>query len=600
MSYASIANSWSNLEKKFSYHGPFAASNPLKITIIPKDTESRQRVIAWVIATHSLVEISSSEPGNVILFGTARQIGSLLRTTFGDYGNEIYGADWPAIVPKKIAQCIVQIIGLDNSEQFKSAGLKINAEPNGAGFAGYTGLDVAKLYSFPSGNGLGQKIGIVQLGGAFSQAELNTYFSVKYLGTAPTVNVVMVDGAVQKNTTDSVEVALDVQIIAAVCPAASITIYFGPNTMQGFYNTIQAAGQNNDVVSISWGTDESSVSNGNLISFSNLITSLQKPVFVSSGDDGSAGDVGIGLNVGFPASVPTVYACGGTTLTLNSTRNLIASETGWSGSGGGFSKTFPMPDWQKKIVPGTMRGVPDFSANADPYSGYSIYTAATGYIIVGGTSAVSPLLAALFCLVNQNVSASVKKIGAINSNMYDYLKMSVYRDVTKGSNGAYTASTGWDAVTGLGVITGTSLLAVISPPPTPTLPPTPTPPPTPTLPPTPTPPPKPTPPPTPTLPPTPTPPPTPTLPVFYNVNPQVIYLSNIKNTKLYISGKNLQSVTAVRFQGKPMVIVKKSNTALTISLLTGLVVGVATIDLQFSKGNLTISKKLTVYLKKKF
>jgi hypothetical protein len=59
-------------------------------------------------------------------------------------------------------------------------------------------------------------------------------------------------------------------------------------------------------------------------------------------------------------------------------------------------------------------------------------------------------------------------------------------------------------------------------------------------------------------------------------------------------------VTAVRFQGKPMVIVKKSNTALTISLLTGLVVGVATIDLQFSKGNLTISKKLTVYLKKKF
>jgi kumamolisin len=36
------------------------------------------------------------------------------------------------------------------------------------------------------------------------------------------------------------------------------------------------------------------------------------------------------------------------------------------------------------------------------------------------------------------------------------------RDITSGSNGAYSAGAGWDASTGLGVPDGTALLSVLS------------------------------------------------------------------------------------------------------------------------------------------
>jgi kumamolisin len=98
-------------------------------------------------------------------------------------------------------------------------------------------------------------------------------------------------------------------------------------------------------------------------------------VFVSSGDAGSnpdnTGHSPTGpLQAEYQASDPSVVGVGGTTLRLNPA-GAVASETGWSASGGGTSRLFPRPSWQTGAgVPhGTQRLVPDVSSAADPRTG---------------------------------------------------------------------------------------------------------------------------------------------------------------------------------------------------------------------------------------
>ena len=86
-----------------------------------------------------------------------------------------------------------------------------------------------------------------------------------------------------------------------------------------------------------------------------------------------------------------------------------AAETVWKsnggGTGGGVSVLFAKPAYQANVnVPKASaakggRGVPDVSGDADPDSGYRIVTGGqTG--LVGGTSAVAPLWAAIAALLN--------------------------------------------------------------------------------------------------------------------------------------------------------------------------------------------------------
>ena len=95
----------------------------------------------------------------------------------------------------------------------RSAGLLIY---NAIGTQSFNGATMASLYGFPriANPGEGQKIGIVQLGGVHSQADLQYYFTQQGLGTAPIVNVVILKGSSMVDDNASVEVALDVQIIA--------------------------------------------------------------------------------------------------------------------------------------------------------------------------------------------------------------------------------------------------------------------------------------------------------------------------------------------------------------------------------------------------
>ncbi|HKO11260.1 MAG TPA: S53 family peptidase [Acidobacteriaceae bacterium] len=318
---------------------------------------------------------------------------------------------------------------------------------------------VAALYNYPSGvNGAGETIGIIELGGGYDANDLATYFQGLGL-PAPTVVAVSVDGGTNTPGDPSGadgEVELDIQVAGAIASGAKIAVYFAPNTDQGFIDAITTAVHDTankpSVLSISWGAPESSWAASSRTALDNACQSaaaLGVTITAASGDNGSS-DGASGNNVDFPASSPHVLACGGTK--LEGSGSNIASEVVWNdgsqggATGGGYSATFPVPAWQQGIAgfAGKGRGVPDVAGDASPQSGYNILVDGQQEV-VGGTSAVAPLWAALVALINQQKGSPV---GFLNPKLYGIA--GDFRDITQGNNGAYSAGPGWDACTGLG------------------------------------------------------------------------------------------------------------------------------------------------------
>jgi kumamolisin len=97
------------------------------------------------------------------------------------------------------------------------------------------------------------------------------------------------------------------------------------------------------------------------------------------------------------------------------------------------------------------------AGDADPVTGYSVVVDGQQSVI-GGTSAVAPLWAGLFALINQSLGANV---GYINPLLYNANAEATFHDITSGNNGVYSAGPGWDACTGLGSPNGTALLAAL-------------------------------------------------------------------------------------------------------------------------------------------
>jgi len=250
-------------------------------------------------------------------------------------------------------------------------------------------------------------------------------------------------GATTSDPGWALEEALDIEWAHAIAPNSKILLVEANSSY--FYDLIAAinyAISRPDVVavSMSWGGDEF---NGEQ-AYDSLFTSNHGIVFFASSGDSGAGVI-------WPSSSSNVIAVGGTTLSLR-TDGSVASETAWSGSGGGISAHEPEPSYQISYgVSGTngKRAIPDVSYDANPNSGFSVYDSTaylgqTGWFQVGGTSAGSPQWAAIRAL---GLSAS-------NSNFYvdanNITAASYFRDIVSGSNGEYSAGPGFDFVTGLG------------------------------------------------------------------------------------------------------------------------------------------------------
>lgn len=388
-------------------------------------------------------------------------------------------------VPSHMANSIVGVFGLDERPQSRTHLRRHTAEigAKAAGDTSYTPIAVSKLYDYPTtGNGSGQTVGIIELGGGFRSSDLKTYFHNLGIKTPPSVTAVSVDGASNQpvgnpNSADG-EVLLDIEVVGSIAPGAKIAVYFGPNTDQGFLDAITTAVHDNvrkpSVISISWGGPESTWTAQSLSAFDAAFQDaglLGVTVCCASGDDGSADGVTDGTaHVDFPSSSPNVLACGGTR--LESSNHQITKEVVWNhgagngASGGGISETFPLPAYQASAnVPVSVnpshfkgRGVPDISGDADPATGYQIRVDGRNAVF-GGTSAVAPLWSALIALINQQLG---KPLGFVNTALYGAAAKKALHDITSGTNGAYTAGPGWDACTGLGSPDGQALLTALS------------------------------------------------------------------------------------------------------------------------------------------
>ena len=170
----------------------------------------------------------------------------------------------------------------------------------------------------------------------------------------------------------------------------------------------------------------------------------------------------------YPSSSAYVLACGGTKLTGSG--STISSETVWNeltknegATGGGVSASFALPAWQAsaKVPAGANgfsgRGVPDVAGNADPETGYQVLVDGQSQVI-GGTSAVAPLWAALIARFNQQLGQNV---GDAHDALYG-IGTKAFHDITKGNNGAFKAAKGWDACTGWGSPKGQALLTALA------------------------------------------------------------------------------------------------------------------------------------------
>lgn len=139
----------------------------------------------------------------------------------------------------------------------------------------FTPLQLASIYNFPAGDGTGQKVGIIELGGGYLMSDINAYLQNFNL-TSNNIIDVSVNGAHNNPglSDDDMEVVLDLEIIVSLVPKAEIRVYFAPNSLSGFYNAILASINDGcKIVSISWGMRESGYGNYNLNLFNNLFLS---------------------------------------------------------------------------------------------------------------------------------------------------------------------------------------------------------------------------------------------------------------------------------------------------------------------------------------
>ncbi len=415
----------------------------------------------------SMVERSTARR-SVIVSGTSSQFEKAFATELYHYAHDLgtfRGTVEEITVPSAISAAVIAVLGLDNRPCARP-----HFRPASSAAVSYTPLQVAERYAFPAGDGSGQCIGIIELGGGFRPADLSSYFAGLGLA-APEVIAVSVDNASNQPTGSADgpdgEVMLDIEVAGAIAPKARIAVYFAPNTDAGFTDAISRAvhdtTQKPTVLSISWGGPESSWTSAAIKAMDAALAdaaALGITVCIASGDNGASDGATDGANhVDFPASSPHALGCGGTSLKASGESVWNNGANGGAG-GGGVSTVFSLPSFQDglSVHPLTgsatklsMRGVPDVAGDADPETGYQVLVDGSATVI-GGTSAVAPLWAGLIARLNANAGQS---LGFLVPALY--AQPALLSDITSGNNNGFQASAGWDACTGLGSPKGTAL-----------------------------------------------------------------------------------------------------------------------------------------------
>jgi subtilase family serine protease len=322
--------------------------------------------------------------------------------------------------------------------------------------SGYGPASLQSAYNLPSANGgSGQTVAIVDAyDDPNAESDLATYRSQYGLSACTTANgcftKVDQNGGTKYprgNSGWAEEISLDLDMVSAACPNCKILLVeASSSSMTNLGTAVNTAVRlGAKFVSNSYGGSESS---SDATYDSTYFNHPGVAITVSSGDNG--------YGVEYPAASKYVTAVGGTSLKTSSTTRGW-TDTVWSGAGSGCSSYDAKPSWQKDTGCAN-RTVADVSAVADPNTGvavYDTYGQGSGWMVFGGTSASSPLIAATYAL------AGAPSAGSYPSS-FPYAHTSALYDVTSGSNGSCggsylcTGTTGYDGPSGLGVPNGTA------------------------------------------------------------------------------------------------------------------------------------------------
>lgn len=289
------------------------------------------------------------------------------------------------------------------------------------------------------------------------------------------------------------ETALDVEWAHVMAPSARILILTSPvdetEGVQGLPQFLSleryAVTHGADVISQSWGATEDTLldTKGRRLvaqfhTFYADATRQGVSFVAGSGDDGAAGrDLTIShlyshRTVQWPAAEPNVLGVGGTRLIVDGSQR---DEIAWPRSGGGFSKLYAEPSYQRGLPAAVQRqlhgrrGVPDVAYNAARESATPVYMNGVWHL-VGGTSAGGPQWAGLIALADDMAG---RRLGDVHAALYRLAGSRRYHtdlhDITQGSivdppnmqgkNTPLHAGPGWDPATGLGSPNAGALLS---------------------------------------------------------------------------------------------------------------------------------------------
>ncbi|AAK78602.1 subtilase family serine protease [Clostridium acetobutylicum] len=478
--------------------------------------------------------------------GTADQINKAFNVELkhASYkGKNFHASKKQPKLPKKIADNILCILGLSSYSSYTTKTVKVPNEfkpSNSNGPLSLNPSDLIKHYNvqplYKNGaSGKNESIGIVTLA-EFNPNDAYSFWKQEGIKTDKRrIKVINVDGGSGNDGAD--ETTLDVEQSGALAPKAEVNVYVAPNTDPGFVDAFANVINENKChqISASWGESEDLISylvsqgqetKGYAEAFNQLFMQAAAQgisMFAAAGDSGAYDSKentppSYELSVDNPADSPYITAAGGTTLawqgTVKETSVKVDKERAWGwdylypafdadglyssgkldkyfvGGGGGFSKIFDTPDYQKgisgvnrftgvkqwtasnpqgplllnvtrdaaqQIVTGkdTGRNVPDISMDADPYTGYNVYM--NGEMSsIGGTSIVAPQLAGLCALINDNNNTQV---GFWNPQIYKFAQSSnsplnpLNDTGSSNDNIFYTATKGtiYNQATGLGI-----------------------------------------------------------------------------------------------------------------------------------------------------
>ncbi len=446
--------------------------------------------------------------------GLAERAFGVTINNFTYRGRSVYSNDRDPILPPGLAGKVARVGGLDNlTIMFPMHGPPTDADPNylypGNGLNYYLPRDNQVAYGEKAGyfdlgkkGTLGAELAVassfnIQLSDVNDQLTRQGGAAAGYnLLTSASSGAHTVSSTCVPNTGsgtgcnfvngvnhESLETIWDVSLASSVANDNHIGVYLAQTqftTSFGvLYQYLADRSSTIKVVTHSWGLCLSSMPASDVTADDNAFAQAAaggQAWFVATGDAGSSDCTGGGTNpsVDYPAASPYVTGAGG------SEQNSLAAGTfgadGWmagypangetacTNGGGGEATTGvtePRPSWQTGtgVPSGTKRLVPDVSMHygvcgTDTYSKQYIVMIGGSLFTVAGTSGDAPQWAGYWAVGNQVVGQNLGQAGPtvfrILRNEGGTSYANSFHDITTGSNGAFSATAGYDRATGVG------------------------------------------------------------------------------------------------------------------------------------------------------